>query len=66
MPTPLMVSEPLMMQSHGRMFANVLLTKFVALARRNGCVKYCHATARGSIPGWNGVQTELHVLRMGQ
>ena len=26
----------------------------------------CHATARGSIPGWNGVFTELHVLRKGQ
>ena len=23
----------------------------------------CHATARGSIPGWNGVLIELHVLR---
>ena len=26
----------------------------------------CHATARGSIPGRNGVFTELHVLRKGQ
>ena len=26
----------------------------------------CHATARGLIPGWDGVFTELHVLRKGQ
>ena len=26
----------------------------------------CHATARGSIPGRNGVFIELHVLRTGQ
>ena len=26
----------------------------------------CHATARGSIPGRNGVFIELHVLRKGQ
>ena len=26
----------------------------------------CHATARGSIPGWNGVFTELHDLRKGK
>ena len=25
----------------------------------------CHATSRGSIPGGNGVKTELHVLRKG-
>ena len=30
------------------------------------CVMDCHATARGSIPGENGVFTELHVLRKGQ
>ena len=30
------------------------------------CVMDCHATARGSIPGWKGVKTELHVLRKGQ
>ena len=33
---------------------------------RSGSVMYCHATARGSIPGENGVKTELHVLRKGQ
>ena len=26
----------------------------------------CHTTAQGSIPGGNGVFTELHVLRKGQ
>ena len=26
----------------------------------------CHATARGSIPGLDGVFIELHVLRKGQ
>ena len=26
----------------------------------------CHVTAQGSIPGWNGVFTELLVLRKGQ
>ena len=31
-----------------------------------GSVMDCHATARGSIPGGNGVFTELHVLRKGQ
>ena len=25
----------------------------------------CHATARGSIPGGNGVKTEPHILRKG-
>ena len=30
------------------------------------CVIDCHATARGSIPGGNGVKIELHVLRKGQ
>ena len=30
---------------------------------RNGCVMDCHATTRGSIPGRDGVKTELHVLR---
>ena len=32
------------------------------LAWRSGCVMDCHATTRGSIPGGNGVKTELHVL----
>ena len=36
------------------------------LAWRSGSVMDCHATARGSIPGRNGVFTELHVLRKGQ
>ena len=36
------------------------------LTRRNGNVMDCHATARGSNPGGNGVFTELHVLRKGQ
>ena len=36
------------------------------LAWRNGSVMDCHATARGSIPGGNGVFTELHVLCKGQ
>ena len=36
------------------------------LAWRSGSVMECHATARGSIHGWNSVFTELHVLRKGQ
>ena len=32
----------------------------------SGSVMDCHATAWGSIPGENGVKTELHVLRKGQ
>ena len=39
---------------------------FRELAWRSGSVMDCHATARGSIPGGNGVFTELHVLRKGQ
>ena len=35
------------------------------LAWPSGSVIDCHAT-RGSIPGWNGVKIELHVLRKGQ
>ena len=38
----------------------------VELAWRNGSIMDCHATARGSIPGGNGVFTELHVLCKGQ
>ena len=38
----------------------------VELAWLSGSVMDCHATARGSIPGGNGVKTELHVLRKGQ
>ena len=38
----------------------------VELAWRSGSVMDCHATARGSIPGRNGLFTELHVLRKGQ
>ena len=33
---------------------------------RSGNVMNCHATAPGSIPGRDGVFTELHVLRKGQ
>ena len=33
---------------------------------RSGNVMNCHATAPGSIPGLDGVFTELHVLRKGQ
>ena len=40
--------------------------KEVELAWLGGNVMDCHATARGSIPGWNGVFIELHVLRKGQ
>ena len=36
------------------------------LVLRSGNVMDCHATARGSIPGRNGVFIELHVLRKGQ
>ena len=38
----------------------------VELAWHSGSVMDCHATAWGSIPGGNGVFTELHVLRKGQ
>ena len=33
---------------------------------QSGNVMNCHATAPGSIPGRDGVFTELHVLRKGQ
>ena len=36
------------------------------LAWRSGSVVDCQATIRGSIPGENGVKTEVHVLRKGQ
>ena len=42
---------------------------FIAIAEltwRSGIVLDCHATARGLIPGGNGIKTELHVLRKGQ
>ena len=38
----------------------------VELAWRSGSVMDCHVAARGSIPGGNGVFTELHVLHKGQ
>ena len=38
----------------------------VELAWHSGSAMDCHATARGSITGWNGVFTEFHVLRKGQ
>ena len=40
-----------------------LSVSLVELAWRSGSVMDCHATARGLIPGGNGVFTELHVLR---
>ena len=40
--------------------------KRVELAWHSGNVKDCHATARGSIYGRNGVFTELHVIRKEQ
>ena len=43
--------------------ANTCTLKFKL---RSGSVMDCHATAWGSIPGGNGVFTELHVLRKGQ
>ena len=36
------------------------------LAWRSGSVMDCHLTARGSIPGRDGVFTERHVLHKGQ
>ena len=44
----------------------VCLCVCVELAWRSGSVMDCHATTRGSIPGGNGVFTEIHVLRKGQ
>ena len=38
----------------------------MVLACHSGSVMDCHATARGSIPGGNGVFTKLHILRKGQ
>ena len=35
------------------------------LMRRSSSVMDCHTMARGSIPGWSGLFTELHVLRKG-
>ena len=42
------------------------LAFWVELAWLSGNVMDCHAMARGSIPGRNGVFNELHVLRKGQ
>ena len=36
------------------------------VAWRSSSVMDYHATARGSIPGENGVKTEPHVFRKGQ
>ena len=36
------------------------------MAWHSGSVMDCHAAVRGSIPGGNGVKTELLVLRKGQ
>ena len=43
-----------------------ILRIIVELAWRSGSVMDCHAMARGSIPGGNGVKAELHVLYKGQ
>ena len=32
----------------------------------SGCVMDCHVMARGSIPGGDGLKTELHFLLKGQ
>ena len=46
---------------------NISFTKpRMELPWRSGSVIDCHATAPGSIPGRDGVFTELHVLRKGQ
>ena len=42
------------------------MKKIVELAWRSGSVMDCHTTTRGSIPGGNGVFTEVQVLRKGQ
>ena len=67
-----------LMFSRYNLFYNTVLIKYVKpqshvadqhgseLAWRSGSVMDCHATTRGSIPGRNGVKTELHVLRKGQ
>ena len=39
---------------------------YIGLAWRSGSVMDCHVTARDSIPGGYGVETELHVPRKGQ
>ena len=36
------------------------------LAWCSGSEMDCHATARGSIPGGDGVRTKLHAIRKGQ
>ena len=36
------------------------------MAWRSGSVIDCHVTAPGSIPGGNGVKTQLYLLRKGQ
>ena len=48
------------------MTSNLALEQFLQLTWRRGNVMDCHATARGSIPGQNGVFIKLHVLRKGQ
>ena len=41
-------------------------TTHVEMAWRSGNVMDCHAMARSSIPGGNGVKTEIRILRKGQ
>ena len=45
---------------------NLVFNIGVELAWRSGCVMDCNATACGSIPGGNGVKTELNVLCKGE
>ena len=42
---------------------NYMILCVVELVWHIGSIMDCHATARGSIPGGNGILTELHVLR---
>ena len=41
-------------------------TPLTELAWCSSSVMDCHVMARGSIPGGNGVKTELHLLHKGQ
>ena len=48
------------------MFKSDVKPQYLELAWRSGSVMDCHTMARGSIPGGNGVVTELHVFHKGQ
>ena len=54
------------MASQGFIYTNKILVEPLELVWCSGSVMDCHATPQGSIPGGNGVKTELHILRMGQ